>query len=197
MPASPQVTLTRARNSYPRVDGGFHRTAVRGGAVRCKGRAFTRYDRDRRGKHTRHASGHGVCESGQTRTLHRPSVNEPTARRLTAHDVYFFREGTHRRLYERMGCQLSPQGAQFAVWAPNAERVAVIGDFNGWDAAAHPLAPRWEGSGVWEGEVPGVQRGQAYKYRIESRHGDYRIDKADPLAFYAEVPPGTASRACW
>ena len=136
-----------------------------------------------------------MCESGQTRTTHRPSVNDPTARRLTAHDVYFFREGTHRRLYERMGCQLTPQGAQFAVWAPNAERVAVIGDFNGWDAAAHPLAPRWEGSGVWEAEVPGVQRGQAYKYRIESRHGDYRIDKADPLAFYAEVPPGTASRA--
>lgn len=136
-----------------------------------------------------------MCESGLIRTLHHPSVNEPTARRLTAHDVYFFREGTHRRLYERMGCQLTPQGAQFAVWAPNAERVAVMGDFNGWDAAAHPLAPRWEGSGVWETEVAGVRRGQAYKYRIESRHGDYRIDKADPLAFYAEVPPGTASRA--
>jgi len=136
-----------------------------------------------------------VCESDLIRTRHRPSVNEPTARRLTAHDVYFFREGTHRRLYERMGCQLTPRGAQFAVWAPNAERVAVMGDFNDWDAAAHPLAPRREGSGVWETEVAGVQRGQAYKYRIESRHGNYRIDKADPLAFYAEVPPGTASRA--
>jgi 1,4-alpha-glucan branching enzyme len=114
---------------------------------------------------------------------------------LSAQDAYLFREGTHRRLYERMGCQLTGDGAHFAVWAPNARRVSVIGEFNGWDAARHPLAPRWDGIGVWEADVPGVRRGAAYKYRIESQYNNYRIDKADPFAFYAQVPPESASRA--
>ena len=115
--------------------------------------------------------------------------------RLTDHDLYLFREGTHRRLYERMGCQLGAEAGHFSVWAPNARRVAVIGDFNGWRDDAHPLAPRPDSSGVWETVVPRVQRGHRYKYRIESRYGDHRVDKADPFAFYAETPPGTASRA--
>ncbi|MGA7983666.1 MAG: 1,4-alpha-glucan branching enzyme, partial [Burkholderiales bacterium] len=70
---------------------------------------------------------------------------------LTDHDVYLFREGSHARLYDKLGCHLSSDGksAQFALWAPNAESVSVIGEWNGWDAGAHPLAPRADGSGVW------------------------------------------------
>jgi 1,4-alpha-glucan branching enzyme len=110
-------------------------------------------------------------------------------------DVYLFREGTHTRLYETMGCVLRGTGAAFRVWAPNASRVAVIGAFNGWDAAANPLAPSSDGSGVWEGEVAGVKRGDSYKYRVISSNGAYEVDKADPFALYSEVPPSTASRA--
>ena len=118
---------------------------------------------------------------------------------LTEHDIYLFKEGTHARLYEKFGCHLGERdgvaGAHFAVWAPNAQRVAAIGDWNGWDARMHPLQLRDDGSGVWEGFVPGVVRGQAYKYRIESRLGGYQVDKADPFAFLAEAPPRTGSRA--
>ena len=124
-----------------------------------------------------------------------PAVTPADTLLLTEQDLYLFREGTHRRLYERMGCHLGAEHARFAVWAPNARRVSVIGDFNAWDAAAHPLEARRDGSGVWEATVPRVKRGDRYKYRIESRYGDYRVDKADPFAFFAEVPPGTASRA--
>jgi 1,4-alpha-glucan branching enzyme len=113
---------------------------------------------------------------------------------LTSHDVYLLREGTHTRLYRRLGCHLNARGAHFGVWAPNAERVSVIGDFNGWDAQASPLAPRADGCGVWEGEVAGVQPGHGYKYRIVTRAGE-ALDKADPFAFFAEMPPATASRA--
>ena len=113
---------------------------------------------------------------------------------LSAHDVYLLREGTHARLYRKLGCHLTPRGARFAVWAPNALRVAVIGEFNGWNLEAHLLAPRSDGCGVWEGEVPGVQPGHAYKYRIVTRDGA-SLDKADPFAFFAEAPPATASRA--
>ena len=114
---------------------------------------------------------------------------------LTDHDAYLFREGTHARLYDRLGCHLREGGAHFGVWAPNARRVSVIGEFNGWRPDEHRLAPRSDGSGIWEIDVAGVARGQAYKYRVESNYGDYWVDKADPFAFYAEVPPRTASRA--
>ena len=109
---------------------------------------------------------------------------------LTDHDAYLFREGTHARLYDRLGCHLREGGAHFGVWAPNARRVSVIGEFNGWRPDEHRLAPRSDGSGIWEIDVAGVARGQAYKYRVESNYGDYWVDKADPFAFYAEVPPG-------
>ena len=116
---------------------------------------------------------------------------------LTDHDVYLFREGTHARLYEQLGCQLASggQGARFAVWAPNARAVSVIGDWNGWDAQAHPLAARWDGSGIWEGEAPQAKRGDAYKYRITSNSGGQVFEKADPLGFASELPPATGSRA--
>ncbi|MCZ7563481.1 MAG: 1,4-alpha-glucan branching protein GlgB [Burkholderiales bacterium] len=118
---------------------------------------------------------------------------------LTDHDIYLFKEGKHGRLYEKMGCRLAIRdgaaGAEFALWAPNARAVSVIGEFNGWDPDAHALAARWDGSGIWEGFVPGVARGQSYKYRVRSQHGGYEIDKADPFGLFSEVPPQTASRA--
>ena len=118
---------------------------------------------------------------------------------LTEHDIYLFKEGSHARLYEKFGCHLAERdgvaGAYFSVWAPNARRVSVIGDWNDWNAAAHPLAVRGDSSGVWEGFVPGVSRGQAYKYRVVSNVGGYEVEKADPFAFSAEPPPKTASRA--
>src|SRR5450755_705059 len=120
---------------------------------------------------------------------------------LTAHDIYLFREGTHGRLYEGMGCHaardasgIGASGASFAVWAPNAARISVVGEFNGWESAAHPMQPRADGSGVWERFVPGVERGQTYKYRVVSAHGATAVDKADPYAFFAEVAPATGSR---
>ena len=118
---------------------------------------------------------------------------------MTDHDIYLFKEGTHARLYEKFGCHLGERdgaaGAYFSVWAPNAQRVAAIGDWNGWNQGAHPLAARADASGIWEGFVPGVAHGQAYKYHIESRLGGYQVDKADPFAFFTEAPPRTGSRA--
>jgi 1,4-alpha-glucan branching enzyme len=94
---------------------------------------------------------------------------------LTDQDIYLFREGTNGRLYDTLGCHLIEQGggAHFAVWAPNAARVSVIGDWNGWNPEADVLTVRGDGSGIWEGVATGVQRGQAYKYRITSRLGGY------------------------
>jgi 1,4-alpha-glucan branching enzyme len=115
---------------------------------------------------------------------------------LTDHDIYLFREGTHTRLYELLGSQLAPSGhgAHFGVWAPNAAEVSVIGDWNGWNAAAHKLRARSDGSGIWEGDVPGARHGQTYKYHIASNVGGYQVEKADPFAISAELPPATASR---
>lgn len=120
---------------------------------------------------------------------------------FSGHDIYLFREGSHARLYERLGCQLDPpppgeggrSDARFAVWAPNARAVEVVGDFNGW-SHGHPLQARLDDSGIWEGCVPGVSRGDAYKYRIHRADG-HVIDKADPFAFFCEQAPATASRA--
>ncbi len=115
---------------------------------------------------------------------------------LTEHDIYLFREGTHARLHDHLGCHPSDAdaGAHFAVWAPNARSVSVIGDWNGWDGNADPLHPRWDGSGIWEGFVGAAQRGQAYKYRIVPASGAPVPDKSDPFAFFCEEPPRTASR---
>lgn len=117
---------------------------------------------------------------------------------LADHDLYLFNEGSHLRLHNHLGCHLTTQagvdGAWFAVWAPNAERVSVIGSFNGWNSLEHPLSPRGQ-SGIWEAFVSNVRAGDSYKFHIESRHGGYRVDKADPFAFHAETPPHTASKA--
>jgi len=116
---------------------------------------------------------------------------------LTDYDVYLSKEGNHFRLYEKLGSHLMTrggvEGTYFAVWAPNAERVSVIGDFNGWKPKSHPLKSREDGSGIWEGFIPGVVKGALYKYHIISRYRGYKVDKTDPFAFYNEAPPRTAS----
>ena len=113
---------------------------------------------------------------------------------LTDYDLYLFAQGSHHRLYDKLGAHLVRGGiaTRFAVWAPNAIDVAVIGDFNGWDERRSALAPRPDGSGIWEAEVAGAQPGQRYKYRIVGRDG-FRGDKSDPFAFASEVPPRTGS----
>ncbi len=114
---------------------------------------------------------------------------------LTEHDVYLFREGSHGGLFDKLGCHpLAHGGASFGVWAPNAAGVSVIGDWNGWGAHPEALTQRADGSGIWEGTLPGAQRGQAYKYRIASTVNGYVGDKADPIGFYSELAPATGSR---
>jgi 1,4-alpha-glucan branching enzyme len=115
---------------------------------------------------------------------------------LTDDDLFLFNEGNHFRLYEKLGAHFLKrdgiEGTYFAVWAPDAERVFVFGDFNGWNKSSHPLHARGQ-SGIWEGFVPGVGHGIAYKYHVQSRYRKYRVDKADPFSFYNEVSPKTAS----
>ncbi len=113
---------------------------------------------------------------------------------LTPFDLHLFNEGTHSHLYEKLGAHLSgdPDGAWFAVWAPNADWVSVIGDFNGWDRNANMLVPR-EQSGIWEGFIPGVKHGALYKFHVHSRVTRLGADKADPYAVFAEQPPRQAS----
>ena len=117
-------------------------------------------------------------------------------RPLTGQDSWLFSEGTNARMYEGLGCHLRAdgQGADFAVWAPNAQAVSVIGDWNGWNDAELRLSARTDGSGIWEGFSPDARRGQVYKYRISSQHGNFVGEKADPFAFYAEEAPATGSR---
>ncbi len=110
---------------------------------------------------------------------------------LTTDDLYLFNEGNHFRLYERLGAHQLDSSTSFAVWAPNARRVSVVGDWNGWDGRRDPLSPV-ASSGVWETAIPAAHVGHRYKFRIESRDGR-NFDKADPFAFEAEVPPRTAS----
>ncbi|MBI2304765.1 MAG: 1,4-alpha-glucan branching protein GlgB [Chloroflexi bacterium] len=111
---------------------------------------------------------------------------------LTEDDLYLFNEGSHYLLYQKLGAHPLTGGTYFAVWAPNAKQVYVMGDFNGWDKLSHPLRSKGR-SGIWEAFVPGVGKGSLYKYHIASRHGGYRVDKADPFAFHTETPPRTAS----
>jgi len=111
-------------------------------------------------------------------------------------DLYLFREGTHQRVDERLGAHLAVingiGGVVFAVWAPNALSVSVVGDFNHWDGRRH-LMRLHPGAGVWEIFIPGLAEGERYKYEIKSRFGASTRLKADPVAFGAERPPATAS----
>jgi 1,4-alpha-glucan branching enzyme len=115
---------------------------------------------------------------------------------LTDFDVHLFRTGKHFKLYDKLGAHEAEfkgeKGTFFAVWAPNATAISVIGNFNYWQNGQHNLNPRWDESGIWEGFFPGVHKGEVYKYAIQSNTGEY-LEKADPFAFYAEIPPRTAS----
>ncbi len=120
---------------------------------------------------------------------HKPSL-------LTDLDLYLFNEGTHARLYDKLGAHPAVvdgvRGIFFAVWAPASKKVHVMGDFNAWSKTKHALKPR-SSSGIWEGFIPGIGQGAIYKYWIQSIHGGFKAEKADPFAFRQEEPPRTAS----
>jgi len=111
-------------------------------------------------------------------------------------DEHLLGEGKHNRLYERLGAHLvtteGVDGVSFAVWAPNASRVSVVGEFNAWDGRRHPMRKR-VGAGIWELFIPGLKKGAVYKYELLDNHGQRLPLKADPLSFYQEKPPATAS----
>jgi 1,4-alpha-glucan branching enzyme len=116
---------------------------------------------------------------------------------FTDFDIDLFKAGKHFRLYEKLGAHPievnGVSGVYFAVWAPSARSVSVVGDFNYWIQGEHQLQVRWDSSGIWEGFIPGVQKGTSYKYKIQSDNGGIITEKADPFAFYCEKPPHTAS----
>ncbi|UII34113.1 1,4-alpha-glucan branching protein GlgB [Fulvivirga ulvae] len=113
------------------------------------------------------------------------------------YDIHLFREGKHYELYTKLGSHViehkGVKGTYFALWAPSAESVSVIGDFNHWKRNEYPMYVRYDGSGIWETFIPGIGEGTVYKYFIESGHGGYKVEKGDPFAFKWEVPPNTAS----
>jgi 1,4-alpha-glucan branching enzyme len=115
---------------------------------------------------------------------------------LTDFDIHLFKSGKHFKLYEKLGaheveCE-GKRGTYFAVWAPNATAISVLGNFNHWQAGQHTLKARWDETGIWEGFLEGVFKGETYKYGITSNTGEY-LEKSDPFAAYAEVAPKTAS----
>ena len=116
---------------------------------------------------------------------------------FTDFDINLFKAGKHYRLYEKFGSHIvnvdGEEGTYFAVWAPSAKNVSVVGDFNFWLAGEHQLNVRWDGSGIWEGFIPKVGKGNIYKYKIQSSHNDVTTEKADPFARRCEHPPKTAS----
>ncbi len=113
-------------------------------------------------------------------------------------DIYLFKEGSHFQLYNLLGSHPvnyeGKDGFYFAVWAPNAKFVSVIGDFNYWDKFSHPLVPRGDSSGIWEGFIPFLRQGDIYKYYIISNYNDYSVEKSDPYAFHCETPQKTGSK---
>ena len=117
---------------------------------------------------------------------------------LTDYDLYLFGEGRHTRIYEKLGAHPmrvgDTAGVHFAVWAPNAERVSAVGDFNGWDGRAHPMRSLGT-SGVWEIFVPAAQAGERYKFELHTKNGELLL-KVDPFGFAFEVPPLSASVIC-
>ncbi len=134
-----------------------------------------------------------VCsKNGEITEMHDPYAVEPL---LTEFDLYLFGQGRNWKLYDKMGAHERQvdevAGVNFAVWAPNAESVQLIGDFNHWSGEQHPMRKHIP-AGVWELFVPNLKAGEKYKYRIKMR-GGHTVDKTDPYGFYAELPPRTAS----
>jgi 1,4-alpha-glucan branching enzyme len=119
-----------------------------------------------------------------------------TISRFTDFDIHLFRQGKHFKLYEKLGSHVMEVkgvvGTYFAVWAPNASYISVIGNFNGWNHSGHSLAARWDSSGIWEGWIPNIGVGEVYKYYIVSQNGQH-LEKSDPFALWCEVAPKTAS----
>ncbi|MCF0062485.1 1,4-alpha-glucan branching protein GlgB [Dyadobacter chenwenxiniae] len=115
---------------------------------------------------------------------------------LSGFDIDLFTSGAHYHIYNKLGSHIierdGVQGTHFAVWAPNAQQVSVVGNFNGWNRESHPLQSRADYSGIWEGFLPTIGRGEYYKYFIRSNSG-YEVEKGDPYAFHWETPPHTAS----
>ena len=115
---------------------------------------------------------------------------------LSEFDVFLFKAGRHYKLYEKFGSHEllinGVKGVYFAVWAPNAQTVSVVGNFNGWNPHSHLLNVRWDSSGIWEGFIPGLKNGEVYKYHIHSNTGEH-LEKSDPFALLTEIPPKTAS----
>lgn len=125
------------------------------------------------------------------------SVNQvESISRFTDFDIHLFRQGKHYKLYEKLGSHVMEVngvvGTYFAVWAPNATYLSVVGNFNGWNQGSHALASRWDSSGIWEGWIPNVGVGEVYKYFIVSQNGQH-LEKSDPFALWCEVAPRTAS----
>ena len=116
---------------------------------------------------------------------------------FTDFDIDLFKAGKHFRLYEKLGAHLTEvngvKGVYFAVWAPTAQSVSVVGDFNYWIQGEHNLNVRWDSSGIWEGFIPDISKGTLYKYKIQSNINGVITEKADPFALYCEKPPHTAS----
>jgi len=121
----------------------------------------------------------------------KPSPADPHA--FGELDAHLMREGTHPRLHDKLGAHPAPGGTRFAVWAPAALAVSVIGDFNQWTPGAHPLRELPGTGGVWSGVVPGVAQGALYKYHVRSKHPGHEAAKADPFARRSEREPATAS----
>lgn len=115
---------------------------------------------------------------------------------FTDFDISLFKAGKHYHLYNKLGAHRvshqDTEGTYFAVWAPNAKSVSVIGNFNSWNRQAHPMNVRWDGSGIWEVFIPGLGHAEYFKYYIEGANG-YNVEKGDPYAFHWETPPQTAS----
>jgi 1,4-alpha-glucan branching enzyme len=131
--------------------------------------------------------------SNKKNVIHGPTL-------LSEYDIHLFKEGNFFKLYEKLGAHTmaveGKRGVHFALWTPNARFVSVVGDFNGWKPDSHPLAVRWDGSGIWEGFIPDLGIGSLYKFHIVSKSRKYKVDKGDPCGYFWEISPRTATVIC-
>jgi 1,4-alpha-glucan branching enzyme len=167
--------------------------------LKPKGRSSVRKKSTGAAAETSQESITAAAQADTTTTVAQPQGEQAiySVSLLSDFDIYLFKEGKHFSLYEKLGSHRitheGREGTLFAVWAPNAEQVSVMGDFNGWSRDSHRLYLRLDGSGIWEGFVPDVPVGMLYKYHIKSQYHLYHVEKSDPFAFCREVPPQTAS----